>query len=415
MIAVIKSEAQYREVLARVTVLAEIDPSSESEEGRELEVLALLVRDFERRAYPLAAPSPLAAVRLRMEQLGLAPKDLAPFLGSRSKVSEVLAGKRPLSLAMIRALHGGLGIPLESLVSEETEQEPAEAIEWDRFPLREMIRRNWIDIPGATPSRKLAFSEVREAIENFFKPVGGLSVASGVLHKTDCVRTATSSDRFALAAWAGYVRRQADGEKMKAAFDRCDWDTERLRELRSLSRYDVGPRLALQFLADYGVIVVIVPHLKRTRLDGAAMLRADGAPVIGLTLRHDRVDNFWFTLFHELKHVLLHLTSTSVRELNHSCYIDDLDVSADVSPLEREADTEAREALLPQADWDASAAKFVVAPTTVTQLARQVGIADAIVAGRVRFERRNYRLLSSMIGSGQVRCLFPDIAWPTDH
>jgi len=97
MIAVIKSESQYDEVLARVEELAARDPTSESDEGRELEVLALLLRDYERRAFPLAEPSPLAAIRLRMDQAGLAPRDLVPFLGSRSKVSEVLAGKRPLS------------------------------------------------------------------------------------------------------------------------------------------------------------------------------------------------------------------------------------------------------------------------------------------------------------------------------
>jgi HTH-type transcriptional regulator/antitoxin HigA len=414
MIAVIKTDAQYREVMDRVGQLVALDPEPESEAGRELEVLALLVQDYERRSFPLPPPSPLAAIRLRMDQAGLAPKDLVPFLGSRSKVSEVLAGKRPLSLAMIRALHSGLDIPLSSLVSEEVEEGSAETIEWDRFPVREMMRRRWLEAPEVAASKKISFADAREVIENFLRPIGGVGMVAGVLHKTDCVRTARSADRFALAAWAGYVLRRGEQTKLQPQFQISDWDEDRLRELRSLSRYDVGPRLALQFLVDRGIVVVIEPHLARTRLDGAAMLRADGTPVIGLTLRHDRLDNFWFTIFHELMHVLLHLKSNKAHALSHSCYIDDLDVAPDVSPLEREADAAAREALVPAAEWEESAARFVVAPATVAQLARRVGVGEAIVAGRVRFERRNYRLLSSMVGPGQVRQLFPDVRWPTE-
>lgn len=414
MIAVIKTEPQYREVLARVGELAENDPAPESDAGRELEVLALLLQDYEGRAFPLAPPSPLAAVRLRMDQLGLAPKDLVPYLGSRSKVSEVLAGKRPLSLAMIRSLHSGLGIPLESLVSEGAEEDPATDVQWDRFPVREMIRRQWIDVPRLTSATKISFAEARNAMEGFFRPVGGLAMVTAVLHKTDCVRTARTSDRFALAAWAAQVRRRAEQTKPPAEFHAADWVTDRLRELRSLSRYDVGPRLAVQFLSERGVIIIIEPHLKRTRLDGAAMLRADGTPVIGLTLRHDRLDNFWFTLFHELMHVLLHLKSDKPHAFSYSCFIDDLDVAPDALAAEKEADLAAREALLPKADYEDSAVRFVVAPATVTQLAHQVGIADAIVAGRVRYERSNYRLLSSMVGSGQVQSLFPGVKWPAE-
>lgn len=414
MIAVIKSEAQYHEVLARVATLAEADPASDSDEGRELEVLALLVQEYERRTFPLAPPSPLAAIRLRMDQLGLAPKDLTPYLGARSKVSEVLSGKRPLSLSMIRALHTGLAIPLESLVSEELDDEPSERIEWDRFPVREMIRRGWIHVDERAAKKTIGFSDAKGVMEEFFRPIGGPSMAVGVLHKTDYVRASRSSDRFALAAWAGYVRRCSEQTRPLGTFSPGEWGADRLRELRSLSRYEEGPRLAVQFLVEHGVVVIIAPHLKRTRLDGAAMLREDGTPVIGLTLRHDRLDNFWFTLFHELMHVLLHLRASRPPVSEKSLFIDDLDVAPDASPAETEADAAAREALLPRVHWESSAVRYAVAPATVTQLARAVGVGDAIVAGRVRYERRNYRLLSSMIGPGRVRSLFPRIAWPSE-
>lgn len=85
----------------------------------ELEVLSIVVADYERREFPTEYPTPMEAIKFRMDQRGLKQVDLVPYLGSRSKVSEVLAGKRTLSLAMIRKLHFGLGIPAEVLIREE--------------------------------------------------------------------------------------------------------------------------------------------------------------------------------------------------------------------------------------------------------------------------------------------------------
>jgi HTH-type transcriptional regulator / antitoxin HigA len=412
MIEVIKTDAQYREVLARIGQLVEFDPSPDSDEGRELEVLALLIRDYERRSFPLAAPSPLAAIRLKMDQRGLSAKDLVPYLGSKSRVSEVLSGKRQLSLAMIRALNSGLAIPLESLVSEQTDDASPDTIEWDRFPIKEMIRRKWFEA-GATPSRPISFDSAREIMESFLRPVGGPGLVQFVLQKKDRVRTGRTSDRFALTAWAARVIRVSSQVKPKYPFSSHDWDAERYQELRSLSRYDVGPRLAIQFLAERGIVVVVEPHLPRTRLDGAAMIRSDGVPIIALTIRHDRLDNFWFTLFHELIHVIHHLQIARDFAAT-SAFFDDLDVPDD-SPIEHEADDRAREALISDNEWQKSAVRFVVAPATVSQLASEVGVADAVVAGRVRHERRNYRLLASMVGNGLVRKQFPEVAWPDDR
>ena len=414
MISVIKTAAHHQEMLERVSALIDLDPLPESADGKELEVLTVLLKDYESRAFPLAPPSPLAAIRLRMDQMELSPKDLIPFLGARSRVSEVLAGKRPLSLAMIRALHEGLRIPLESLVAESPDDQPAEDIQWDRFPVRELLKVGWITDCSAPKGKRLSFADSKSAMEAFFRPIGGVGYAIGVLHKTDRVRTAASSDRFALAAWAGYVRRRADSASIGGVFDSRAWGVDRLRELRNLSRYDVGPRLAIQFLDERGIAVVIAPHLKRTRLDGAAMLRSDGAPVVALTLRHDRLDNFWFTLFHELMHVILHLSGNRLDSSAERVFLDDLDVTSDTSSVEKEADDAAREALVPAAEWDQSSVKYVAAPATVSQLASRIGVADAVVAGRVRFERRNFRLLSGMVGAGQVRRHFPDVKWSTD-
>ena len=87
-------------------------------EGDELELLSLLVQAYEDEAFPIDKPNPIAAIRFRMEQQGLEPVDLVPLIGSRSRVSEVLSGRRSLSLRMIRALTEGLGISADVLIGQ---------------------------------------------------------------------------------------------------------------------------------------------------------------------------------------------------------------------------------------------------------------------------------------------------------
>lgn len=110
----IKSEVDYEAALARVETLWGATP--DTPEGDELEVLFTLVEAYEAKHYPIAPPDPIEAIKYEMELLNLKRKDLEPYLGSRSRVSEVLNHKRSLSIEMIRKLHKGLGIPLESLV-----------------------------------------------------------------------------------------------------------------------------------------------------------------------------------------------------------------------------------------------------------------------------------------------------------
>ena len=108
-VKVIKSESEYTAALTRIEKL--MDAKANTPQGDELELLSLLVHEYEEKVFPVSKPDPVAAIRFRMEQQGLAPRDLVPLLGSRSRVSEVLSGRRSLSLKMIRNLVVRLGIP----------------------------------------------------------------------------------------------------------------------------------------------------------------------------------------------------------------------------------------------------------------------------------------------------------------
>jgi HTH-type transcriptional regulator/antitoxin HigA len=110
----IKSERQYRRALKEIESLMTARRNTPA--GDRLDVLVTLVQTWEAKHYPLDLPDPIEAIRYHMESRGLAPSDLIPFIGSRNRVHEVLTRKRPLTLAMIRRLHEGLGIPAESLI-----------------------------------------------------------------------------------------------------------------------------------------------------------------------------------------------------------------------------------------------------------------------------------------------------------
>lgn len=105
----IKTAANHAAALARLETIFDAAPGTSK--GDEAEVLATLVQHYEEANFPIDLPDALAAIRFRMEQQNLKAKDLIPFIGSASKVSEVLAGRRGLSIAMIRSLVAGLGLP----------------------------------------------------------------------------------------------------------------------------------------------------------------------------------------------------------------------------------------------------------------------------------------------------------------
>jgi HTH-type transcriptional regulator/antitoxin HigA len=116
----IKTHRDYRRILKEIEGL--MKAKRNTPEGDRLDVLVTLVEAWEAKHYPLDLPDAVEAIKHHMDQQGLAPRDLIPFIGSRNRVYEVLSRKRPLTLAMVRRLHTGLGIPAESLIKERREK-----------------------------------------------------------------------------------------------------------------------------------------------------------------------------------------------------------------------------------------------------------------------------------------------------
>ncbi len=401
-IRVIKTQRDYDDAVARLSALMDEEIKAGSNKEGELELLALVIESYERTKIDPVAPEAIEAILFRMDQMSLSKKDLIPYFGSLPKVSEVLARKRPLSLSMIRKVHKGLGIPAEILLGDADDdidlgQEPQ--YDYSKFPWQEMLERGYLQ--GIVDTVRHAKERGEELIRYFMRDVLSGAHRPALLRAPLHQSGSRVMDEHALLIWRVAVLKKARNQKQtqKTQYKPGSITAEWLRDLAKLSRFEHGPRLAIEYLADIGIILVIEEHFKKTYLDGAAMLD-EGTPVVALTLRHDRIDNFWFALLHELVHVQKHLNP------EHLFIADNLDDKTRSSKEEDEADAGAQEALIPATEW--TAANVSSNPTTANtiDLADKLRIHPAIVAGRVRHETENWRLLKGM--TGEVRHLFAD-------
>ena len=397
MFKIIKSETEYKEALLELKRLIDKDPPVSSPEADQLELLSLFISNYEKEKFPIELPTPIEAIKFRMEQQGLSRKDLIPYIGSRPKVSEVLSGKRTLSLKMIRALNEHLGIPAKVLLQDSNATIPQEhnIIDKCKFPIRELVKRRWFQNFQGT--LKEAVNNAEELLGVFFKQLG-LNKLSPALYRKKVHRN-SKMNTYALMAWRARVLNLIQNLTLPTAYKPRSVTKNFIHEVIKLSYLDKGPKLAQEFLNKSGIHLIIVRHLQGTLLDGAVMLLSDRTPVIALTLRHDRIDSFWFCLCHELAHISLHFNDNE-----NDCFFDDLDVEGD--NLEKEADKLARDSLIPPKDWQ----KISDNPSKncIYNLAVKLRIHPAIIAGRIRYEKHNWCIFSPLVGHKEVRKLFPE-------
>lgn len=373
----IRSDADHRKRLKRLEKLL-ADPQSDRD---EVEVLSILIEKWEEERYVLEAPSALEAILFRMERANLKPRQLEPYIGSRSRVSEVLTGARALSIEMIRALNTHLGIPAAALINE---------------PPAKPGRMEPPSKPAMTKLQQLGVLKPRESFEKLLQRAFGPQQNNALLRKTRTSRTNAKTDQSALQAWCAAVQILAAAQRVPAHATKKTPTIRDARALAKLSAQEDGPEQVRDALAGLGIAFVVLDHLPGTYLDGAAMCRhPDGVPIIAVTRRHDRLDNFWFTLLHEFMHVVLHIS----RE--RPLIVDDLEVSGE-EDFEEEADRYAQAALIPPKVWKRNDTDdFNLAD--VVRTAQEAGVHPAVVAGRWQREHNDYRRFAKVVGRGEVR------------
>ncbi|MCZ7642736.1 MAG: XRE family transcriptional regulator, partial [Pseudorhodoplanes sp.] len=255
------------------------------------------------------------------------------------------------------------------------------------FPYKEMIKRKWFDLPrGANPI---------ERVKEYFLRAAGPQFATAFHRKK--MRSGNVPNEYALLAWQARILERARSKIEAEEIGAFELDARWLPELVRLTRQKDGPKRARDLLAGKGIVLIVERHLSGSYLDGAAMLADGDTPVVGLTLRYDRLDNFWFVLMHELGHVFLHLFDG----LRFDFF--DEESGNDGDAIEAEADKFALDALIPEALWDQCLSRFALSEEAVKIDAETIGIDPSIIAGRIRKERGNYTILNDLVGRDQVR------------
>lgn len=393
---VISTAQQHEAALAELDRLILDDPKKGTPEAQRLEVLSVLIEAYERDRFVIEKPTPVEAIRFRMGEMGLSQRDLVPYFGSKGKVSEVLSGKATLSLRVIRRLNEALGIPADVLIQDSAPaaNDDEELLDWSKVPVKEMVKAGWI---RAAPHE--IRNDASRLAATFFDSIGSTMPSAVLCKRAVHRRTSTDSDRYALLAWTAQLLKLARSHDLPG-FKTGSVNEEFVRAVVHLSPHFDGPLRAQELLSKHGIPLVVLSQLPGMKLDGVATLSGDGRPVIGMTLRYDRLDNFWFTLLHELAHVSLHLSEET------PTFVDDLDMPSERDPREREADEMAREVSVPRSILRRDFAYQRKDVESVMLLARKLGVHPSIVAGRVRRESNNYRILNQLVGHRQVRNLF---------
>ena len=398
----IRSDADYESAMARIESLMDLeDPTRDQED--EIELLSLVIEAHERKTVSIDPPDPIEAIRFRMDQAGLKAADVAHCFGGRTRVYEVLSGRRALNVNMMRALHEHLGIPADILLGRPGARLPEpSAYDWKQFPLREMMRRGWL------PTVKSIADSGETLVEEFLSRAFGGDHAVTLPSFRQGSRENAKAEPYSLAAWCCQAMTlSSDDHPLPTVFDPTSVDpVVFLEQIARLSQEREGPRLAVARMRENGIRFVVLTHLSRTYLDGAAMRGPDGTPLVALTLRHDRLDNFWFCLMHELAHIVLHLNDEA------SVFLDDMSLrdgsnGSQSAMREREADELAEEALVNGSSWAHAGFPDAATNLRIVELAMEAKVHPAVVAGRVRFETRNYRRFGGLIGHGEVRRTFP--------
>ncbi|MDD3536125.1 MAG: hypothetical protein PHC50_08285 [Candidatus Cloacimonetes bacterium] len=399
---VIKNAKDHKEAKDKIKELLGQDLDYDSKDYQLLQVLAVLVEDYEKKTIDLGVLDPIEAIKLRMREKGLKQRDLVPYIGSPEAVSEVLNRKRNLTFDMMKAFNEILDIPLDVFFNYQEDEIPdsREALE-SKIPLQELIKKGWITCQGSVRNAK---KKTRELLDSFFsnKAHFDFAYSQGGTYKRQLVRKGSNIDEVSLATWIYMVLKIASGVKAPRVYSESLLTDKAIGNLKGFSIEPNGPKLAQEHLLKLGIVLVILPHLKKTHIDGAALKMPDnGTPVIALTLRYDRIDNFWFCLFHELAHIRKHLQDNRIIAEN----LDVIDYKDDV---EIEADSLARSWLIPQEEWEEFYENGDYSPAAVVDFAEKIGIHPAIVAGRIRHQTQNWMILSRMVGHNEVRKLFSD-------
>lgn len=292
----------------------------------------------------------------------------------------------------------------EPSTSSDIIGQKSEEIDWAKFPIQEVFDRGWI----AKSERQSKNDTFCNWFQNATGPYGTVT-----FHRRK-ISDDENTNREAVLTWEARVLQLAESELANSTISDFELNERWLPDLVRLTNRDDGPALAQEALRQQGILLVFEKQLSNTDLDGAAMLSHEGVPIIALTLRFDRLDYFWFTLFHELGHVYLHLYSNSNFHFFDQRMSPDNEETSQPNQfwgdeLEVQANKFALEKLIDPNTWDTCLSRFSATEQSVVADANRLGIHPSIIAGRIRNERDDYSILSGLVGQGSLHNRFGEL------
>lgn len=368
----------------RVNALA----SQINELSAEIEAYEKLVRGQITPATLTSHNLPEVLIEYRIHQ-GLTQEQFAKILGiSTMEYFRMEADKfHGVSGKVLDIIKSSLDV--KELIDDDISVHVENELNLEKFPLNEMHRRGWFSTDHSI--------DLISSAQSFFSSFAGHKTISALHRKK--ARSGSEINEEALFSWQVRILQLA--KRMEQNLDKMavDWGHGWVGQLVKLSKEKNGPVLARELLWSKGIALVIEPHLDGTHLDGAAMISDSNLPIIGMTLRHDRVDAFWFTLLHELGHILLHLSQN-----NEFDFFDEEEDEPD--ELENEANTFALNNLISPEQWDTCISRFIRTSEAITNDAEMLSIHPAIIAGRIRYEKAEWNKFDELLGRNTVRWMF---------
>lgn len=341
-------------------------------------------------------------IKEELDARGWSQADLAFVLEMQpQQLNSILSGKNSLTAQMAVALEDAMGMPAEFFSNLQKQYELANAgpgnpaiqkrSMWQTtYPLREMIARGWVVDSDAEllDAQMMRFLEVRKLAD-----VPHLSAnASSVAHaakKSSYVETTPEQ-----LAWLHRVRQMARSiDVVTYSKDRLLVATQKMASLRTSPEDAIA---ACEMLADAGVRFVIVETLPGAKIDGVCTWLSDEQPVIALSNRHDRLDNFWFVLRHEIEHVLReHGRETAV-------FDDETTLSTDATEIEeRQANDAAADFCVPKSQMASFIARKgnFVSEADIVGFSKRLAVHPALVVGQYQFVTKKWNFLRKYLSS----------------
>ncbi len=345
---------------------------------------------------PIEVFPPGETIKEELEARGWTQADLADILGRPPRlVSEIIAGKRSITPETARGLGAAFGTSaqfwmnlassyqLSKVTAHDDESVARRAQLFSVIPqLNEVFRRGWIEETGNV-------SVLEERVKSFLG-IATLTPEAVLQSQQGAAARASSGPSPVQAAWLARARQLARGCKPEGEFT-PEKIPGLITELNVLKKDSDGLGQIPGALTRAGIRFVIVEPLATSKIDGFCFWLTDTAPVIAMTLRFDRIDAFWFTLFHELGHINAG-DGKSGNPLNLDENILESSKDTDRTGVERDADDFASEALIPEKrmrQFMATSNRYIT-KENIMYFAKQIGAHPGIIVGRLHHLNKQY-------------------------